>query len=174
MSLVISFEFDPTRWLGVTWTQAITSQQEVTTDGVTELIELTQEVQVRHVSYHPTQIDQLRADASEMGTPLDEYELVLVEWVAGYVPPPPEPVAVPQLVTRRQARRALSIFGVLHLIQPALDAIPDPGARELAQIDWADATEFNRDDETLQMLAGALGLSEKQLDDLFILAGEQP
>lgn len=86
----------------------------------------------------------------------------------------PESVSVPQVVTRRQARRALALFGLLGAVQAALDAIPDPMQRAIAQIDWDDATEFKRDDETLQMLAGALGLTGSQLDDLFILAGEQP
>uniref|UniRef100_A0A1A7GEE4 Uncharacterized protein n=1 Tax=biofilter metagenome TaxID=1070537 RepID=A0A1A7GEE4_9ZZZZ len=81
---------------------------------------------------------------------------------------------VPQVVTRRQARRALAIAGLLDLVQPAIDAIADPTQRALAQIDWDDATDFRRDDATLLMLSAALGLSEEQLDDLFILAGEQP
>ena len=173
MTVSVSLEFDPSGWVGATWSQIAVFQQEVTTDDVIEVFEHTQAVQVKHHSYHPIQIDQLRADAVEMGAPLVEYEQALADWVASYVPPP-EPISVPQVVTRRQARRALAIFGVLDAVQVALDAIPDDTARTLAQIDWADATEFKRDDETLQMLAGALGLSEKQLDDLFILAGEQP
>lgn len=81
---------------------------------------------------------------------------------------------VPQVVTRRQARRALALAGLLDLVQPAISAIPDPVQRALAQIDWDDATDFRRDDATLLMLAAALGLTEGQLDDLFILSGEQP
>lgn len=48
-------------------------------------------------SYHPTQIDDLRAKAAEYGTPLDDYEALLAEWVASYVPPEPEPLAPEQL-----------------------------------------------------------------------------
>lgn len=81
---------------------------------------------------------------------------------------------VPYSVTRRQARRALALSGLLDLVQPAIDAIPDPTARALAQIDWDDAQEFQCHDETLLLLASALELTEDQLDDLFILAGEQP
>ncbi len=82
--------------------------------------------------------------------------------------------SVPQVVTRKQARRALSIAGLLPLVQPAIDAIEPLELRALAQIDWDDALEFRRDDETLTMLAAALGLDEEALDDLFILAGGQP
>ncbi|MGB3069286.1 MAG: hypothetical protein WBC18_12095, partial [Ottowia sp.] len=132
------------------------------------------DTQVKCVSYHPTQIDMLRADAADMGTPLEDHEQQLADWVESYVPPEPEPPSVPQVVTRRQARRALALGGLLDLVQPAIEAIPDPTQRALAQIDWDDATDFRRDDATLLMLAAALGLTEEQLDDLFILAGEQP
>lgn len=47
------------------------------------------EIQLWCQSYHPTQIDMLRAKAAEYGTPLDEYEPLLAEWVASYEPPPP-------------------------------------------------------------------------------------
>lgn len=150
----ISLVLDPTGWLEVTWM-----------DGDT---------QVKCVSYHPTQIDMLRADAADVGTPLGDHEQQLADWVASYVPPEPEPPSVPQVVTRRQARRALALGGLLDLVQPAIDAIPDPTQRALAQIDWDDATDFRRDDATLLLLAAALGLTEGQLDDLFILAGGQP
>lgn len=64
---------DTTGWLEVTW------------------IERTQaagtETQVWCQSYHPTQIDMLRTKAAEYGTPLDEYEPMLAEWVASYEPP---------------------------------------------------------------------------------------
>lgn len=93
---------------------------------------------------------------------------------AEILPADPEPPAAPHLVTRRQARRALALAGVLELVQSALDAIPDPTQRTLAKIDWDDALEFRRDDPTLLMIAAGLGLTEEQLDDLFILAGGQP
>lgn len=158
----ISLILDATGWLEVTWCESIPLP-----GGETAL------TQIKCTSYHPTQIDMLRADASEMGTPLDEHEQQLSGWVAAYVPPEPEPPPVPQIVTRRQARRALALAGLLDLVQPAIDAIPDPVQRQLAQIDWDDATDFRRDDATLLLLATALGLAEQQLDDLFILAGEQ-
>lgn len=45
------------------------------------------ETQIWCQSYHPTQIDMLRAKAAEYGTPLDEFEPMLAEWVASYEPP---------------------------------------------------------------------------------------
>lgn len=50
-----------------------------------------QRVEVAFVSYHPTQLDLLRADAAKHGADLAEHEAMLAEWVEAYVPPAPEP-----------------------------------------------------------------------------------
>lgn len=85
------------------------------------------------------------------------------------VTPPPAP-AIPQSVTRRQAKQALSISGFLDQVQPAIDAIADPLQRSLMQIEWDDSQEFLRDRPQLIQLATALGLTDEQIDELFILA----
>ena len=69
---------DNTGWIEATWVDA--------------------ETQVWCQSYHPTQIDMLRVKAAEYGTPLDEYESLLAEWVASYEPP---------VVTPEQKRASL-------------------------------------------------------------------
>lgn len=78
---------------------------------------------------------------------------------------------VPPKVTRRQARQALLLAGLLDDVQPAIDAIPDPVQRGLAQIEWDDSQEFDRHRPLLIQLAGALGLDGEALDNLFIQAG---
>ncbi|MFI8616478.1 hypothetical protein ACIGHN_13335 [Acidovorax sp. NPDC077693] len=78
---------------------------------------------------------------------------------------------VPQKVSRRQARRALALAGLLDQVQPAIDAIPDPLERQLAQIDWDDSQEFERHWPLLVSIGLALGLTEQDKDDLFIRAG---
>ena len=77
---------------------------------------------------------------------------------------------IPKKVTRRQARQALRLAGLLHLVQPAIDAIPDPVQRDLAQIEWDDSLEFERDRPLVMQIARALGLTDAQLDQLFITA----
>lgn len=77
---------------------------------------------------------------------------------------------VPPKVTRRQARQALLLAGLLDDVQPAIDAIPDPVQRGLAQIEWDDSQEFERHRPLLIQLAGALGLDGEALDGLFIQA----
>lgn len=93
-----------------------------------------------------------------------------LQWVAGGGVPQPYSIEVPQQVTRKQARKALAMAGLLNLVQPAIDAIADPQARQLAQIDWDDSTTFERDNTTLLQLAQALSLSAEQVDQLFISA----
>lgn len=78
---------------------------------------------------------------------------------------------VPAVVTRRQARQALLMAGLLTNVQPAIDALEDPMQRGMAQIEWDDSQEFTRDRPLLIQLATALGLDDVGLDNLFIQAG---
>ncbi|MBA4341144.1 MAG: hypothetical protein C0423_03205 [Methylibium sp.] len=80
----------------------------------------------------------------------------------------PAQPAVQQTITSRQGKRALV---AVELYQPALaamNAMAEP-AKTLALIDW-DAPTWQRDDPTLAAMAGALGLTEAQLDALFAQA----
>lgn len=92
-------------------------------------------------------------------------------WVARpYVAPPPAagPEA-PAAVTMRQARRALHAAGMLAAIELALDALPDPD-RTAARIEWEYSSEVQRHNGFVAQLAPALGLTDAQLDGLFISA----
>lgn len=77
---------------------------------------------------------------------------------------------VPAKVTRRQALQALRIAGLRDLVQPAIDAIPDPLARDLAQIEWDESLEFERARPLLIQLGLAIGLDDDGLDALFVQA----
>lgn len=84
--------------------------------------------------------------------------------------------SLPRTVTRRQAKQALRLAGMLDKVQPAIDAISDALERDLAQIWWDDSQEFVRTNATLNALAkmpvedGGLGLDEEGIDNLFALA----
>lgn len=77
--------------------------------------------------------------------------------------------AIPS-ITRAQAKAALIISGLIGQVQPAIDAIPDPLQRALAQNDWDERLTFERSNPTLAAMAAALGMTDAQLDDLFALA----
>lgn len=79
-------------------------------------------------------------------------------------------LAPPPSVSRKQARKALLLAGLFEAVQPAIDAIEDPLQRQLVQIDWDDAQTYERDDPTLLSLAAALGMSDAELDALFVTA----
>lgn len=94
-------------------------------------------------------------------------------WVSrAYTAPPPAPptISVPQQVTRRQARQALLLAGLLGSVQPAIDAIEDATQRGLAQIEWDDSQVFERQRPLLIALAAAIGLDSDDLDELFVTA----
>ncbi|GAO72665.1 hypothetical protein [Comamonas sp. E6] len=81
------------------------------------------------------------------------------------------PPRVPARVTRRQARQALALAGLFAAVQPAIDAIPDPQQRQLAQIEWDDSQDFERERPLLIELGHAIGLDDAGIDALFIRAG---
>ena len=80
--------------------------------------------------------------------------------------------SVPASVTRRQAKQALLLNGLLANVQPAIDTLPDATQRAMIQIEWDDSQVFERERPALIALGSALGLSDAQLDDLFIEAGQ--
>lgn len=79
---------------------------------------------------------------------------------------------IPAKVTRRQTRQALAMAGLMSRVQPAIDAIPDPLQRQLAQIEWDDSQDFERSRPLLIQLGHAIGLDDAGIDAMFIQAGE--
>lgn len=85
-------------------------------------------------------------------------------------PPQPEPeIQVPQSVTMRQARLALLQAGLLANVDAAINSLSSP-QKEAAAIEWEYSQEVHRDREFVTQLTAAMGLTELQVDDLFILA----
>lgn len=91
------------------------------------------------------------------------------EWQGGswvYVPPVPGPPIVPASVTRAQAMVALYEAGLLDTVEAAVAAHP----YEVVRIWWANALQIERGNTYLAGVAVELGLSEEQVDALFITA----
>lgn len=91
------------------------------------------------------------------------------EEVTAHLSPPPVDAGVPRVVTMRQARLALLGAGLLQQVDLAIDALPEP-QRSAARIEWDYSSEVHRDRAFVQQLGHALGLSDEQLDALFIQA----
>lgn len=121
---------------------------------------------------------RVELDGIEMLVPDDmanRHRQMIAEWeLAGntiepYVASPPayvaSPPAIPQVVSRFQARAALYGAGLLDDVEAAI-ASADP----ITQMAWADAQEFQRNSPTILSLAAVLGLSESDVDELFITA----
>lgn len=75
----------------------------------------------------------------------------------------------PEVVSMRQARLALLQSGLLDDVEAAIITMAEP-QRTSAQIEWEYSTEVNRASPTTAMLAGVLGLTEEQIDQLFSTA----
>lgn len=92
---------------------------------------------------------------------------VVVPYVA---PVPVEPsVAVPDIITPRQGMLILARHGILPVVQAMLDAMEGLEAIE-ARIDFERANEWRRDWPLLNAMATAAGISQEQIDQLFIEA----
>ncbi len=84
-------------------------------------------------------------------------------FVAPPVPSPP--------ITRRQLRLTLVRNGIaLSTVEAAIEAMPEGLEKAEAQIEWADASEFERSHPTLLLIASALGLAEAQVDTMWLEA----
>ena len=87
------------------------------------------------------------------------------EWEARFVPTPEEQrkAQVPQTLPMRQAKLVLLAAGLLDDVDAAV-----AGADRATQIEWEYAQEVSRTWPSLVAMATALGMTDAQLDDLFI------
>lgn len=104
-------------------------------------------------------VDGVEMEVSEAELSVDE--LADVEAMQ-YVAPP---VQVPQVITIRQAKLALLAAGLLDDVDAAVAA-----ADRATQIEWEYATEVRRDWPTLTAVQAVAGLTDEQVDGLFITA----
>lgn len=72
-------------------------------------------------------------------------------------------------VTMRQARLALIQQGLLSNVDAVIAALPD-GEREPAEIEWEYGNDVERLSPLVVSLMPALGMSDEEIDDLFVLA----
>ena len=78
----------------------------------------------------------------------------------------PSAPVVPQEVTALQARRALRAAGLYDTVKAAVEAAPDPDVRD----SWEYAAVWHRDAVWIATLGAQLGLSQAEIDALFVQA----
>ena len=98
-----------------------------------------------------------------------EADLLEGETYSAAQPPIAFAPAVPQQVTRFQARAALYQAGLLDQVEAAISA---PGTDKMLKLAWQDAQAFKRDSQFVSGMAQTLGLTAQQLDNLFISASQ--
>lgn len=89
--------------------------------------------------------------------------------IAEYVAPQP---TAPSVVTMRQARLALANAGLLAGVDAFIANMTDPAQKEAAQIEWGYAQTVRRDHPLLIAFAQFKGMTDAQIDDLFLKAAE--
>ena len=87
---------------------------------------------------------------------------MLTEWMMDEPPP-----RVPEVITPRQLRIVLLQQGLLPQVEAMVTS-----ADAATQITWEYATEFRRNHEMLIAMAAQLGMTDEQLDHLFITASQ--
>ena len=88
------------------------------------------------------------------------------QWVVSAIVP-----TVPAEVTMRQARLALLGAGKLAAVDAAIASMPEP-QKSAARIEWEYSGAVQRHNGFVAALGPALGLSEAQIDALFIAASK--
>ena len=109
--------------------------------------------------------DRYRCDNTDLPfTVVGHGEIVEADTITWPAPPEP-PVVVPQSVSPRQIRQALTRAGLRASVEAAVAA----GDQDTK--DWYEfATAFERSNPVVAALGAALNVSDAQLDDLWTLA----
>lgn len=90
--------------------------------------------------------------------------------IEDYIPVPVTlKVEVPSEITMRQARLALLGAGKLASVSAAIISMPEP-QKSKATIEWEYSSGVLRHNGFVSQLGTVLGLTEQQIDELFILA----
>lgn len=83
---------------------------------------------------------------------------------------PPEKTYVPNLVTRAQGKASLIDANLWEVVVEYVDSIENQKERLLADVALNDTTHWQRDSPFLIGCALSIGLSDEELDQLFIIA----
>jgi len=80
---------------------------------------------------------------------------------------------VPQSISTAQGQLALIEFGKYQAAVDFINAIPDPVEKLKAEVNFYRRNDWQRDNQTLLALAQGLGISDAELDQMFIFGATQ-
>lgn len=103
----------------------------------------------------------VKSDGIEV--PLEQYCKTLE--IGAYIEPEPV-IIIPQVITMRQARLQLLKVGLLDDVE-ALVALD-----RKSQIEWEYASEVYKQSPLIETVKGALNLTDKQIDNMFVEASK--
>ena len=89
-------------------------------------------------------------------------------WEVETAAPPRRPV--PTQVTRAQGKVVLIQMGLWQQVLDYVSGIPDPVQKAVAEVALNDTQYWQRNSPFLTQAAAALGMTDEQLDDLFVQA----
>ena len=84
----------------------------------------------------------------------------------------PEVVAVPEVVSRAKGKIVLIRAGLWQSVLDYVAAITDPVQKAIAEVALHDAPTWRRDSPFVAAISSALGVTEEQMDQLFIATQE--
>lgn len=80
---------------------------------------------------------------------------------------------IPQSITKRQARQELIEAGLIGVVEAAINSIEDATQKALMFSWWNDSQDYERDNPELITMAASIGLTEEQLDAMFLSASKR-
>lgn len=136
-------------------------------------------VQIAHIAnmlplYSPDDFDQVAADPPEAH--VERLAQVLGTDPQGFLqafingePLPVFPQRLPMEIPNWRAKVMLSQMGLLAAVETAISALPEPD-KTVVSLAWAGDAKLARRGKSVTALAAALGLTDAQVDQLFISA----
>ncbi len=109
-------------------------------------------------------------DRQEWGS-LDLVEMTEAE-VELHLNPPTPPPPIPEQVSRAQGKAAMITVGLWPDALAYVEAMTDPAEKAMVEVALNDTTHWRRDSPTMKAMSAALGITSKQMDELFIQASQ--
>ena len=162
--------YPDTNSVEATWVERLTEKEYYTgEDGEGCVLEAGDEIVIKCHSYADVQMQMFRDDVAEFGGNIAEYEVLIALVESNIKPVEPEPISVPQEISKAQGISVMSqtIIGESNLWL-MVKGYFDTEASEVERDLFKAITVFNRASPMLNNLKGLFNLTDADTDQLFI------